>query len=234
MNARIGRRAAGDVALAILLVTAACREENKPVPRPPGATREQTPKPPDSSGAAGPKQMEDIDTSGVTFADARLTLTGISFSIPQGWVRQDPGMNPQSPGLSRKAQFRLPKADNQAEDAGVAITHFPNMKGMDEANLQRWYGQFVQPDGRPTVEVATHANYQIGEVSVTLVDIAGTMKAGPPMMGSGRTQENYRMLGAIINHAKGPHFVKVTGPAPVVERWKPSVAAFLKSVKVNR
>ncbi|MEE9295372.1 MAG: hypothetical protein V3W34_10485 [Phycisphaerae bacterium] len=178
--------------------------------------------------------MADVDISGVQLTEARLTLTGIGFSIPQGWVSQDPGMTTSSFALSRKAQFRLPKADNEPEDAVVAITHFPNMKGMDQANLQRWYGQFEQPDGRATVEVATRAEYRIGEVLITLVDIPGTMRSGGPMMGGGPRKENFRMLAAIVNHKQGPHFVKVTGPAAVVERFKPSVVAFLKSVQVNR
>ena len=82
-------------------------------------------------------------------------------------------------------------------------------------------------------ETASKANYQIGQVSVTLVDIRGTMKAGPPMMASSARKENYRMLAAIVDHPKGPHFFKLTGPATVVERFKPSAAAFLKSAKVN-
>ena len=66
--------------------------------------------------------MGEVDVSVVVFTDASLTLTGISAPIPEGWVRESPGMNPSSPGLSRKAQFRLPKADNQAEDASVATS----------------------------------------------------------------------------------------------------------------
>lgn len=252
-SAAIGRRfnwlIVGTLGLA--LMPFACRNESGGVPRPPSPAASKTAPPSPSSPAlppdhppltaarpaagstAGPLQMEDVDISGVRFTDARLTLTGISTPIPEGWVREDVGMNPQTPGLSRKAQFRLPKADNDAEDALVAITHFPGMKGMDEANLRRWYAMFRQPDGRPTVAVVRKAVYQVGQVSVTLVDIPGTMQTGRRMGGRSEPKENYRMLAAIVDHAKGPHFVKVTGPADVIERWKPSVVAFLKRFTVN-
>ncbi len=177
--------------------------------------------------------MEDIDISTVTFNDAPLTLAGISFAVPQGWVRETTGGSSSIVGVTRKAQFRLPKADYGAEDAIVAITHFPGMRGMDEANLRRWLAAFTQPDGRPSAEVATKARFELGQVVVTLIDVGGTMFSGQQMTGGGDTLENYRMLAAIVDHPAGPHFVKITGPAVVIEHWKPSAVAFLKSVKVN-
>jgi len=171
--------------------------------------------------------MEDVDTSGVQFTGETLSLTGVECSVPQGWLRVTPS------SAMRTAQFRLPTADNEPEDAEVVITHFPNMKGMDENNLRRWYGQFTQPDGTSTVDRTRKAVYQLNRVTVTLVDIPGTMSVGP-MMGGGGDKENYRMLAAIIDHPAGPHFFKLTGPADGVERWKASGVAFLKSVRVKK
>lgn len=253
------RRRSVATALVILFpaIQMGCRQEPSAVPRPPGASptppsaphadKSATKLPPNhppitnapppaaAPSGASPKPMADVDITGVKFADAGLTVTGVSFSVPQGWVTEDPGMNPGSPALSRKAQFRLPKADNEPEDAEVAITHFPNMKGMDDMNLERWYGQFKQPDGRPTAEVATKAVYALGDVTVTLVEIPGTLLSGGQMMGgAGPEKANYRQLAAIVDHPKGPHFFKLTGPAAVVERYKASAVAFLKSAKMNQ
>jgi hypothetical protein len=181
-------------------------------------------------------KMPDVDTSGIKMSDAPVTLTGLSFSLPVGWVRENPGMNQSAPSMSRKAQFRLAKTDDEPQDAIVAITHFPRMKGpeMDRMNIARWTGQFSQPDGKRTEEVSTLTQWESGGVKVTLVDIPGTMTGGGgPMMGGGPAKKNFRMLAAIVDHPKGPHFIKVTGPANVVERYKASVVAFLKSAKVN-
>ena len=249
---RVGAMIVGMIGVIVMPI--GCREESGGgVPRPPavGSTASKPASsgptatlPPDhpsieapsANGEAAP--MAEVDISGVVFADESLTLTGINFKLPAGWERENPGMNKQSPGMSRKAQIRLPKADNEPADAVVAITHFPKMKGpqMDAMNLQRWYGQFTQPDGSPTVGAVTKAVYRVGDVAVTLVDIPGTMAGGrrPMAGGGGDPKADYRMLAAIVDHAKGPHFVKVTGPAAVVERWKPSVVAFLKSAKINQ
>lgn len=215
-----------------------CKEESPGVPRPPASSPPVAVQPSASpandphAGMAAPRveepaAMADVDTSGVGFTDERFSLTGLDCPIPVGWKREQP-----SSGM-RKAQFRLAKADNEPEDVVVVITHFPGMKGMDDNNLRRWYGQFTQPDGRPTVESVHKTTYQLEGVVVTLVDIPGTMGGGSSMMGGGATKENYRMLAAIIDHAQGPHFLKLTGPSAGVERWKASGVAFLKGIKVK-
>lgn len=239
-----GGAVASVVAIGCVAMTG-CRQESTGTPRPPASTTTTTERPPTSqagnphagnphAGMAAahadvstPAPMAEVDISGIEFMDETLTLDGLECSIPVGWQRETPGSG------MRKAQFRLAKADNEPEDVEVVITHFPNMKGMDESNLRRWYEQFTQPDGRPTVEAARQAVYQLNRVAVTLVDIPGTMSTGT-MMSGGETKENYRMLAAIIDHAQGPHFLKLTGPAGGVDRWKASGVAFLKSIRVKK
>lgn len=220
-----------------LLAPSACTQENSGTPRPPSsapAAAKTADPPAKEPGVSGPgRQMPPVDTTGVKLTDVSLVLTGISFRIPEGWQKQEPAMNPQMPGSSRKAQFRLPKSDKEPEDVEVAMTHFPEMKGKDDLNLQRWYDQFSQPDGRSSAEAAAKMEFQAGSAAVILIDVSGTMKGGAPMMGGGAAKDGYRMLAAIVNHPKGPHYFKLTGPAAGVERWKASAVAFLKSVTVT-
>lgn len=218
------------VSISFVAITG-CEQKSTGVPRPPASS------PPSKDPQAGvatprvdaatPATMADVNTSDIQFTDEHFSLAGLDCPVPVGWRREEP-----SSGM-RKAQFRLAKADNEPEDVVVVITHFPGMKGMDDNNLRRWYGQFTQPDGRPTVEAVEKATYQLDGVVVTLVDIPGTMSAGSPMMGGGAAKKNFRMLAAIIDHARGPHFLKLTGPADGVERWKASGVAFLKGIKVK-
>lgn len=225
------------------LVIAGCKDKPTAAPRPPASTPTTTasqkprdvppPKGPAVTGSVvAPRRMEDVDISSVKFTQEVVDLDGITLTLPEGWVRDE---SPRAPGrfaAAGKVQFLLPKAEGETADVTITVHHYPLMKGMDEANVERWLSQFIQPDGRPTVEVATQADYQLGEVSVTLVDIPGTMRPGGGM-GSEPAKENYRMLAAVINHPNGPHFFKLKGPADAVQRSKPSAVAFLKSAKIR-
>lgn len=154
-------------------------------------------------------------------------LDGITLKVPQGWVYEVPRANQRMPSMSPKAVFRLAPVEGDTENVYVRVTHFPGMRVPDEKNLERWYAMLQQPDGRPTGEVSTVVRFQVGEVKVVLADVPGNMTVG------GVTKTGWRMLGAIVKHEKGPHFVKVVGPARSVEHWKASVVAYLKSAKVN-
>ena len=52
-----------------------------------------------------------------------------------------------------------------------------------QENLERWYGQFSRPDGRPSREVAVVTTRTVNGLEVTAVDLAGTYKAGPTTSG---------------------------------------------------
>jgi hypothetical protein len=104
--------------------------------------------------------------------------------------------------------------------------------GTVEANIDRWYGQFTQPDGKPTKDKATTKKIDVAGCKVTLVDIPGTYKDSPggPFAG-GQTVErpDYRMLAAIVETGdQGNHFLKFYGPAATVGKH---AAGFQKMVE---
>lgn len=93
-----------------------------------------------------------------------------------------------------------------------------------QANVDRWYGQFTQPDGSATKDKASTKTLKISGCTVTVVDVAGIYKDSPggPFAG-GRTVERpgYRMLAAIVepeDKDKGSYFLKFYGPAKTVEK----------------
>lgn len=176
-----------------------------------------------------PAPFTNLDTTGVELTDQTLELDGIVLTVPKGWVREKVAGGGAF-AASRKAQFRLPKTDNDTEDAAIVITHFPGMRGMDEQNIRRWYSQVAQPDNSPTVTRSFRADWSQNGVSVSLVDIPGILRSGGPMAG-GAVLKNGRLLAAILKHDNGPHFFKLTGPSDTVKHWTPSVVAFLKSAK---
>lgn len=156
----------------------------------------------------------------------RLTLTGVSMVPPAGW----------GPATVQKGQFstktilRLPKADGDAQDATVEITHFPGMKGMDEQNINRWLAAVSQSDGSPhTRESAGFKVSEAGKIRLTVVDMSGSVRTS--MMGSGGGAPDRRMIAAIVDHPKGPHFVKAVGGIATMNKWADSIDAFLQSAR---
>ncbi len=147
------------------------------------------------------------------------------YTAPENWVKEKPATS------MRKAQFRLPGQDG-AEDAVLAIFYFPRGGGSVEANIQRWYGQFKQPDGSRTAELAEEKKITVNDLAVTMVYATGTfMKSKSPMMMGGpkEAMEDYAMLAAVVETEKAPWFVKATGPKQTIDHWRPSFNKFVQS-----
>lgn len=158
--------------------------------------------------------------------DGKLLLTGISFDLAEEWPSEPIPPSPMAP----KAVLKLPKAEGDADDGMVRITYFPGMKGMDDANIARWLGQVTKPDGSPySPAEANLTEKQVGDVKLTTIDLKGSVKVtmrAAPKPGS-------RMIGAIVDHPKGPHFVVVSGGEATVAKWEEAVRKFLESAKVR-
>jgi hypothetical protein len=157
------------------------------------------------------------------------TAMALKFDAPKGWVAKP------SASSMRVAEFALPKAAGDAEDASVVVYFFgAGQGGTVEANLDRWLGQMTQPDGRASKDVAKTSRFTANGLNVTLLDVSGTYVA---QMTPGSTERhnspNFRLLAAVVDTREGPYFVKVTGPAKTVAQWHDSVMAFLKSVRIG-
>ncbi len=147
--------------------------------------------------------------------------------LQEGWQQVPPSSS------MRVAQYVLPGEGDQAGDASLAVFYFgANQGGGLDANIERWYGQFSQPDGGSTKERAKRREQEVKGMPVTLVDIRGTYGSG---MGGGMGQspkplEGYRMLGAIVQAPKGSFFFKLTGPEKTVEHWAGSFDQYIDGV----
>lgn len=166
--------------------------------------------------------------SGVDAAETgeKLRLAGLTMTVPIGWVAQTVPPGPMAP----KRVYTLPRADGDEEDGMVRITHFPGMKGMDKANIDRWLAQVLQTDGTPsTRDDADIKVIEGGHVRLTLVDVSGAVKA--TMRATPRP--NSRMIAAIVDHPQGPHFVVATGSIGTIQRWEGAIRAFLDSATAD-
>lgn len=158
----------------------------------------------------------------------KLALTGLTMTVPKGWQAGSVGQ-----GMFKAvAAFRLPRSGDDAADCEVRITYYPNMKGMDDRNIDRWLGSMSRPDGSPsTRDHAKITTTELGAVRLTVVEVDGSLRQG--MTGSGGSLADQRLVAAIVDHPDGPHFIKISGGAASMNQWAASIDAFLKSATAN-
>jgi hypothetical protein len=155
----------------------------------------------------------------IELADGQLIL-----KTPATWKKIQPKSN------ILQYEFTAP-ADAKPEEPTARIT-ISQAGGSIDANVERWYGQFEQPDGKTTKEKSKTEKFDAAGQTVHWVDIPGTFKetmGGPFAGGKTVLREDYRLLGAIIvTKDQRQIFIKVTGPNALVEKLS---ADFKKSVQ---
>lgn len=73
----------------------------------------------------------------------------LHFKAQADWVAEKPSSN------MRLAQYKLPKAEGDTEDASLVLYFFgSNQGGSVQANLERWISQIEQPDGSSSKDKA--------------------------------------------------------------------------------
>jgi hypothetical protein len=150
-------------------------------------------------------------------ADATVTVRDCKFALPEGWKSVEPKSS------MRKAQLEVPGKDG-GKPGEIVFFAFEGGQGGDAAsNAKRWFAQF---SGGSDVQKSEEQKW--GEVTVTLVSTEGTLKASP-IAGTTEDQPDFALVGAIVEHAEGPIFVKFTGPAALVKASKDKFVAFVKS-----
>lgn len=149
----------------------------------------------------------------------------LRYAAPDGWVAEQPT------STMRRAQYRLPRADGDPEDAELVVFYFgPGQGGSVQANLDRWVGQMQQPDGSSSASTATTKVFAVNGMNVTLLDVTGTYTAEmTPGAGDRHNKSGYRMRAAVVETPGGPYFIKLVGPGRTVARWEQSVDGFIGS-----
>jgi len=161
-----------------------------------------------------------------------VTLDGLKSKAPASWQKEK---IPAKLGKLRIAQFRLPKADRDPEDAELVIFFFGRGSGGGaEDNIKRWQGMFDPPKGKSIEDVSKVEKMKVGKVPVVVVDVHGTFKSRfPPNDPNAKVtrKENFRQINVIFDSENGPYFFRLTGPAATVERHQKEFADWLKNFK---
>ncbi|PWT92158.1 MAG: hypothetical protein C5B55_06900 [Blastocatellia bacterium] len=149
----------------------------------------------------------------------------LKYKVPEGWVVEKPSSS------MRVAQYKLPKAAGDSEDASLVLYYFgQGQGGGTQANIDRWINQMHQPDGSPPSSKAKSETLTVNGLKVTTVDAVGTYSAEmTPGSGNFSSNDNYRLRGAVVETPKGSYFVKLVGPAKTVEQWNAAFDSYVKS-----
>jgi hypothetical protein len=141
---------------------------------------------------------------------ATAVASGVTWTVPSDWEI----------GPERTMRIATYLIGGSTSNTDCAVFYFgPGQGGAVQANIDRWIGQFKQPDGSPSSEAAAVAEREIAGLHVTTIDLSGTYTAsmGGPMSGQTEDRPKWRMLGAIVEAPNGPVFFKLTGPEATVD-----------------
>jgi hypothetical protein len=150
------------------------------------------------------------------------SVAGLKWTAPTGWKTE--AARPM-----RAATYTVPPAAGDTAGAECVVYFFgPGQGGSVEANLDRWKGQVLGPDGKPAD--AKVAKRTVHGLAVTTIDTAGDYSGmGGPMTASKSVQSNHRLLGAIIEGPSGNVFIKFTGPAKTIAASQAAFEQLLNS-----
>lgn len=147
----------------------------------------------------------------------KFAVGAYHFTRPADWKT----VQPSSP--MRKAQLQVPGKES-GKPADITFFFFGEGNGGGvEPNVQRWISQFAAKPEASKVE-----KQEFNGVKVTLVSTEGTLKASP-MAGIAEELPDAALLGAILEHAEGAVFVKMTGPAALVKGSREQFLTLIKS-----
>lgn len=151
--------------------------------------------------------------------------SSLKFTVPAGWVDEE------RTSSMRVAQYRLPKAAGDAEDASLVLYYFGQSQGgTTAANIERWVGQMKQADGSSSKDKTKEEQLEVNGLKVATVDLSGIYIAETaPGSGTFHNKSGYRLRAAVVETPKGSYFVKLVGPEKTVSQWNESFISYLRS-----
>jgi len=158
-----------------------------------------------------------------------VVLAGGQFQLiaPETWTVK----KPRSRIVGH--EFAIPAAEG---DESVGRLTIMGAGGSIQANVDRWIGQFEQPDGSRTKNDAKVAEKEIAGQKVRFVDLSGTYQDRPRgPFGPAVPRKDYRMLGAIVQtKGKGNFFIKLYGPSKTIASAEEQFQGFVESLQANQ
>jgi hypothetical protein len=150
----------------------------------------------------------------------------LTFTMPHGWQATTPASS------MRVAEFTLPRAAGDAEDAQLVVYYFGGQGGSVQANIDRWVGQMQQPGGASSDAAARRVTRTVNGLRTTLLDVSGTYVAEmSPGAAERNNKPNFRLRAGVVETANGPYYIKLTGPEKTIAKWDQAFEQFVASLK---
>ena len=157
---------------------------------------------------------------------AALVAGNLTFTAPPAWKTR-----PASSSM-RVAEFVVPRAAGDQEDAEVIVYFFGTTLGTTESNIDRWIGQLQQPDGSPSKTKAQRDAKVVNGLKLSMVDVSGTYVAEVrPGASEHYNKPGFRLRAAVVETPRGAYYIKMTGPAKTVGAADADYKAFLSSLR---
>jgi hypothetical protein len=210
-------------AIAALVCLSACEAKTDEAPeKKSGEAAEGETKP--KAEAAGEAEPGDSAKPPLYTGELRAeTLPDLAFEVPVDWVAAPPA------NQMRVGEFKLP---GDTDKASLVIFRFAGGAGTRQANIDRWLGQFQLEGGTAATEAdATIESYEVNELAVTSLEVAGTyvasMRPGAP---AAHNEANWAMFAAIVEGSGDAFYFKAVGPAAKIDEWRPGIERMLLSL----
>ena len=159
---------------------------------------------------------------------AVVEIDGLKSAVPADWKQEE------VTSKFRTHHFRIPHVPDDKTDAEMMIFFFgAGSGGSADANVKRWKGMFIPPEGKKIDDVAKVENFKVGDVNVTYLDVQGTyrFKERPDPRSKEELRPDQRMLGVVFESPKGPYFIRLVGPAKTVTHNKKAFEDWVKGFK---
>lgn len=173
-----------------------------------------------------------------TLLPAVIALIGLAQAPPAGALAYTAPPSWQwraSASSMRVAEFVIPRAAGDPDDAELIVYYFGGSGGSVEANIDRWIAQLQQPDGSPSSSRAQRGAQTVNGLTVSTVDLSGTYIAElRPGAAQRHNKPGYRLRGAVVATPRGPYYIKMTGPAKTVAAADADFQRFVASMRVAR
>jgi len=109
----------------------------------------------------------------------------------------------------------------------------PQGAGTTQENIDRWVGQFSNPDGSP-ISDPKQSSTEVAGLSVTRVEAAGLYSGGMGPTGQAQPpQAEQRLVAAIVETPGGPYYFKFLGPDATVKENTAAFDSLLGSIVVS-
>lgn len=152
-----------------------------------------------------------------------LAPSRLGYDVPKDWK-----------AVETSSSMRIAQWSYAGESEIVVFYFGEGQGGSVEANLDRWYGQFEQPDGSSTSERAKVTKSKAGALTITRADVQGTYRAPVrPGAAERRNEPDYRMIAAVVEGPSGPWFIRFLGPAKEVAVGETSFDSFLSGLRLE-